>query len=234
MSDRLMLFEFNAQPRLASYGPTVVMRVPLILKRLLDISVAASALLLLSPVLAAVALAVRVFLGHPVLFRQTRPGCLEKPFTIYKFRTMRDAVDTQGHPLPDGERLHPVGNFLRRTSLDELPEFWNVLRGDMSLVGPRPLLMKYLPFYTGEERVRFTIRPGISGWAQVNGRNEAGWDDRLRKDIWYVRNRSFLLDIKILWMTVAKVLRREQVIVDARSIMLNLDEERAGLKVDGV
>jgi len=204
----------------------------LTLKRIIDITGSASALLLLSPVLAAVALAVRVFLGRPALFRQTRPGYLEKPYTIYKFRTMRDAVDPQGHPLPDGERLHPLGNFLRRTSLDELPEFWNVLRGDMSLVGPRPLLMKYLPFYTGEERVRFKVRPGITGWAQVNGRNEATWDDRLGKDIRYVRNQSLLLDFKILWMTVEKVVKCEQVLVDTQSTnMLNLDEERAHMKV---
>jgi lipopolysaccharide/colanic/teichoic acid biosynthesis glycosyltransferase len=192
------------------------------------------ALAVLSPILAAVALAVRLSIGRPVLFRQTRPGYLEKPFVIYKFLTMREAVDSQGISLPDGERLHPLGNFLRRTSLDELPELWNVLRGDMSLVGPRPLLMKYLPFYTDEERIRFTVRPGITGWAQVNGRNEASWDDRLRHDVWYVRNRGFLLDIKVLWMTVVKVVRREQVIVDARSAMLNLDEERVCLKVDRV
>jgi lipopolysaccharide/colanic/teichoic acid biosynthesis glycosyltransferase len=173
-------------------------------------------------------------MGRPVLFRQTRSGYLEEPFTIYKFRTMRETVDSQGLPLPDGERLHSFGIFLRRTSLDELPEFWNVLRGDMSLVGPRPLLMKYLPFYNEEERIRFMVRPGITGWAQVNGRNDAGWDDRLRKDVWYVRNQSFLLDIKILWITAAKVVMREQVIVDARSAMLNLDEERAGLKVHQV
>lgn len=203
-------------------------------KRASDFIVAASSLILLSPILAAVALAIRLFVGRPVLFRQTRPGYIERPFIIYKFRTMREAMDPQGVPLSDGERLHPLGAFLRRTSLDELPEFWNVLRGDMSLVGPRPLLMRYLPVYTEEERIRFMVRPGITGWAQVNGRNEASWDDRLRKDVWYVRNRSFLLDIKILWMTVAKVVRREQVIVDARSAMLNLDEERAGLKVDRV
>jgi lipopolysaccharide/colanic/teichoic acid biosynthesis glycosyltransferase len=203
-------------------------------KRLLDIAGAASAILLLSPILAAVALAIRLFMGRPVLFRQTRSGYLEEPFTIYKFRTMRETVDSQGLPLPDGERLHSFGIFLRRTSLDELPEFWNVLRGDMSLVGPRPLLMKYLPFYNEEERIRFMVRPGITGWAQVNGRNDAGWDDRLRKDVWYVRNQSFLLDIKILWITAAKVVMREQVIVDARSAMLNLDEERAGLKVHQV
>jgi lipopolysaccharide/colanic/teichoic acid biosynthesis glycosyltransferase len=201
-------------------------------RRFLDIAGAASALVLLSPILLAVALAIRLFIGRPVLFRQLRPGYREKPFTIFKFRTMREAVDSQGNPLPDGERLQPFGAFLRRTSLDELPELWNVLRGDMSLVGPRPLLMKYLPFYSEEERVRFLVRPGITGWAQVNGRNEASWDDRFRQDIWYVRNRSFLLDMKILCMTLAKVARREQVIADARSIMLNLDEERSGMQRD--
>ena len=200
-------------------------------KRVLDVFGAAAGLAGLAPVMIAVAVAIRATMGAPVLFWQTRPGYREKPFTIYKFRTMRETVDPHGPPLADGKRLHPVGAFLRRTSLDELPELWNVLRGDMSLVGPRPLLMKYLPFYTEEERIRFMIRPGITGWAQVNGRNEASWDDRFRNDIWYVRNRSFLLDIKILWMTVAKVVRREHVIVDARSTMLNLDEERAGPQV---
>ena len=203
-------------------------------KRICDLVIVATGLLILLPLLAAIAAVIRLTMGRPVLFRQTRPGYLEKPFTIYKFRTMHEAVDSQGLPLADGKRLHPLGTFLRRTSLDELPEFWNVLRGDMSLVGPRPLLMRYLPFYTEEERIRFTVRPGITGWAQVNGRNEAGWDDRLRNDIWYVRNRSFLLDIKILWMTVVKVIRRQHVIVDARFAMQNLDEERAGLKVGRV
>lgn len=200
-------------------------------KRLFDLLVAVPILILISPLMLLIGLCLRLFFGKSVLFRQERPGYREKPFTIYKFRTMHDGVDSQGIPLPDGERLHPPGAFLRRTSLDELPEFWNVFRGDMSLVGPRPLLMKYLPFYTKEERIRFSVRPGITGWAQVNGRNEASWDDRLRKDIWYVRNRSFLLDIKILWVTVVKVVRREQVIVDARSAMLDLDEERTGLTV---
>ena len=203
-------------------------------KRSVDLIVASAALVAALPALVITALLILLKMGRPALFRQTRPGYREKPFTIYKFRTMHEVVDSQGAPLPDGERLGWLGSFLRRTSLDELPELWNVFRGDMSLVGPRPLLIKYLPFYTEEERVRFMVRPGITGWAQVNGRNEAGWNDRLSKDIWYVRNRSFLLDIKILGMTVAKVLRREQVIVDARSAMLNLDEERAGLKVDRV
>jgi lipopolysaccharide/colanic/teichoic acid biosynthesis glycosyltransferase len=199
------------------------------LKRLLDISVAVTVLLLLSPILIAIAAAVRFSMGKPVLFAQVRPGYREEPFTIYKFRTMGDATDAHGEPLPDGERLHSFGNFLRRTSLDEFPELWNVLRGDMSLVGPRPLLMRYLPFFTSEERMRFTVRPGVTGWAQVNGRNEASWNDRLARDIWYVRKRSFLLDVKILWKTITKVAAREKVVVDARSIMLNLDEERSGM-----
>ena len=202
-------------------------------KRLLDVAVVASASLLLLPVATVVALMVLLFLGRPVLFRQSRPGYLGRPFTIFKFRTMRDAADAQGVPLPDGERLNWLGTFLRETSLDELPELWNVLRGDMSLVGPRPLLMRYQPFYSEEERIRFTVRPGITGWAQVNGRNEASWDDRLANDVWYVRNRSLLLDVKILLRTVVRVVKREQVVADARSIMLNLDEERAGLRAGG-
>jgi lipopolysaccharide/colanic/teichoic acid biosynthesis glycosyltransferase len=203
-------------------------------KRLFDLLAAASILIVISPVMLLIGFCSRLFLGKPMLFQQERPGCREKPFTICKFRTMHDLKDSQARLLPDGQRLNRFGAFLRRTSLDELPEFWNVLRGDMSLVGPRPLLMRYLPFYTPEERIRFTVRPGITGWAQVNGRNEASWDDRLRKDVWYVRNQSFMLDMRILWMTVVRVARREQVIVDARSAMLNLDEERVGLRVDRV
>jgi sugar transferase EpsL len=195
-------------------------------KRICDFMIAALVLPITLPLLAAIAVVIRATMGSPALFRQTRPGYLEKPFTLYKFRSMRETVDAQGLRLPDRDRLHPWGNFLRRASLDELPELWNVLRGDMSLVGPRPLLMKYLRFYTGEERIRFTVRPGITGWAQVNGRNAASWDDRLGMDIWYVQNRCFALDLKILGMTVVKVVRGEHVIVDARSAMLNLDEER--------
>ena len=199
-------------------------------KRLIDIAIASATLVAASPALAIAALLIRLQMGRPVLFRQVRPGYLEKPFTIYKLRTMHDVTDSQGHPLPDGQRLNPLGSFLRRTSLDELPELWNVLRGEMSLVGPRPLLLRYQPFFREEERIRFTVRPGITGWAQVNGRNTASWDDRLRNDIWYVRNRRLMLDLKILWMTAAKVVRCEQVIVDPRAAMLDLDEERAGLK----
>ena len=199
-------------------------------KRLIDIAIASATLVAASPALAIAALLIRLQMGRPVLFRQVRPGYLEKPFTIYKLRTMHDVTDSQGHPLPDGQRLNPLGSFLRRTSLDELPELWNVLRGEMSLVGPRPLLLRYLPFFREEERIRFTVRPGITGWAQVNGRNTASWDDRLRNDIWYVRNRRLMLDLRILWLTAAKVVRCEQVIVDPRAAMLDLDAERAGLK----
>lgn len=197
-----------------------------IFKRLFDITLAALALLLLSPVLAGAALAVLLVLGRPVLFRQTRPGYLEKPFTILKFRTMGEAVDSHGVPLPDGERLHPLGTFLRRASVDELPELWNVLRGEMSLVGPRPLLMNYLPFFTKEERLRFTVRPGITGWAQVNGRNYSPWTERLSNDVWYVTNRSLLLDVKILWKTVVQVLCARNISVDANKVLQNLNEER--------
>lgn len=202
-------------------------------KRSFDVIAALTCLLVLSPLLLAVAVAVRLTMGRPILFTQIRPGYLEKPFTIVKFRTMRDAVDSCGEQLPDGKRLHAFGTFLRKSSLDELPELWNVLKGDMSLVGPRPLLMRYLPYYTDEERVRFTVRPGITGWAQVNGRNEASWTNRLRSDVWYVENQSFWLDIRILFMTIAKVLTGDQVVVDARSRMLNLDEERSAGKCPG-
>jgi len=181
----------------------------MISKRLLDFAGAASALLLLSPVLAAVALAIRLFLGRPVLFRQERPGYLEKPFTIHKFRTMLDAADSQGNLLPDRLRLTRFGSMLRQTSLDELPELWNVLKGDMSLVGPRPLLPAYLPRYTAFQRRRHEVKPGMTGWAQIHGRNAVAWEQKFAMDVWYVDNRSFWLDVKILWMTIIKVSRRE-------------------------
>lgn len=202
-------------------------------KRSIDIGVAVIALVAFSPLLGVIAVIVRLTMGRPILFKQVRPGYREKAFTILKFRTMRDAVDSNGEPLPDGKRLHPIGTFLRKSSLDELPELWNVLKGDMSLVGPRPLLMKYLPYYNDEERIRFSVRPGITGWAQVNGRNEASWTDRLKNDVWYVRNQSLLLDMRILWMTLAKVVTGDQVVVDARAKMLNLDEERSAGQLSG-
>ncbi len=177
-------------------------------KRLLDIITAAAALVLLSPVLLLLAWQIRRKLGTPVLFRQVRPGRGGIPFVMYKFRTMRDAADENGRPLPDAERLTPFGRKLRAASLDELPELWNVLKGDMSLVGPRPLLMEYLPLYNAEQRRRHLVRPGITGWAQVNGRNAISWPEKFRLDVWYVENRSLLLDIKILFLTVKKVLDR--------------------------
>ena len=177
-------------------------------KRLLDIIIAAAALVLLSPVLLLLAWQIRRKLGTPVLFRQVRPGRGGIPFVMYKFRTMRDAEDENGRPLPDAERLTPFGHKLRTASLDELPELWNVLKGDMSLVGPRPLLMEYLPLYNAEQRRRHLVRPGITGWAQVNGRNAISWPEKFRLDVWYVENRSLLLDIKILFLTVKKVVDR--------------------------
>lgn len=174
-------------------------------KRALDLAVALPALVILSPVMLAVALAVRVALGPGVLFRQTRPGLGGAPFTILKFRTMRAGGG------PDAERLTPLGRFLRATSLDELPELVNVLRGEMSLVGPRPLLMEYLPLYTPRQARRHDTLPGVTGWAQVNGRNAAGWDERLAMDVWYVEHRSLGLDLRILARTFAAVLRREGV-----------------------
>lgn len=161
------------------------------------------------PLLILIALLVWIFLGWPVLFSQQRPGLDGKPFTLYKFRTMRDAKSPTGACLPDGERLTRFGTFLRAASLDELPELFNVLLGDMSLVGPRPLLMEYLSLYTPEQFRRHEVRPGITGWAQVNGRNAVSWDERFKMDVWYVDNRSFRLDLKILWMTALKVIKRE-------------------------
>ena len=178
-------------------------------KRLFDTTLAAVALMLLAVPLCVLAMVVRQKLGAPVLFRQMRPGLHGRPFEMLKFRTMTDARDEQGVPLPDAMRLTPLGRWLRATSLDELPALWNVLKGDMSLVGPRPLLMEYLPLYSAEQARRHEARPGITGWAQVNGRNAVSWEDKFRMDVWYVDHRSLWLDIKILWLTVKKVLVRE-------------------------
>jgi lipopolysaccharide/colanic/teichoic acid biosynthesis glycosyltransferase len=179
------------------------------LKRIIDVLAAAAGLVVLAPVLAAVALLIRLRMGGPVLFRQARPGLRGRPFVLYKFRTMREAVGPDGAPRPDAERLTALGRSLRRTSLDELPQLWNVLRGDLSLVGPRPLLAEYLPLYTPEQARRHEVRPGITGWAQVHGRNAIGWDEKFRRDVWYVDHWSLGLDAKILALTVVKVLRRE-------------------------
>jgi lipopolysaccharide/colanic/teichoic acid biosynthesis glycosyltransferase len=178
-------------------------------KRFFDILASALGLLLLAPVIAIVAWQIRRKLCSPVLFRQVRPGKDGKPFEMVKFRTMRDAAGADGEPLPDDQRMTPVGSFLRSSSLDELPELWNVLKGDMSLVGTRPLLMEYLDRYTPEQARRHEVRPGITGWAQVNGRNAISWEEKFKLDVWYVDNRSFWLDIRILWMTIVKVFKRE-------------------------
>lgn len=179
------------------------------LKRSFDLLVALLLLVIFMPILALVAVLVRVYLGKPVLFTQVRPGLGGCPFALYKFRTMTDANDGEGRLLSDDARLTRFGLFLRRTSLDELPQLFNVLRGDISLVGPRPLLMDYLPLYSAEQARRHEVRPGITGWAQVNGRNTISWEEKFKLDVWYVDNRSFWLDIKILWLTIGKVMKRD-------------------------
>lgn len=178
-------------------------------KRALDLVLASGGLFVLSPVLGIVAVLVRRNLGTPVLFRQVRPGLDGRPFTLLKFRTMRDAVDPDGAPLPDADRLTDFGRRLRSSSLDELPELWNVICGDMSLIGPRPLLMEYLPLYSVTQARRHLVRPGLTGWAQVNGRNAMSWASKFELDVWYVDHVSLRLDLRILWRTVASVVRRE-------------------------
>jgi len=189
------------------------------MKRIFDFLLATLAMaILLVPFLLLVWLVSRK-LGSPVLFRQVRPGRDGRPFEMVKFRTMTDARGADGQLLPDAERLTAFGQFLRSTSLDELPELWNVIKGDMSLVGPRPLLMEYLPLYSPEQARRHEVRPGVTGWAQVNGRNALSWEDKFRLDVWYVDNRSLWLDIKILWLTVRKVLVREGISADGQATM---------------
>ena len=178
-------------------------------KRLLDTFAAAFGLVILAPVILIVAWQVKRKLGSPVCFCQTRPGKDGKPFQMVKFRTMLDAVDTQGNSLPDSERMTEFGHLLRSTSLDELPGLWNVLKGEMSLVGPRPLLMEYLPLYSKEQYRRHDVRPGVTGWAQVNGRNAISWEEKFRLDVWYVDNQNIFLDIKILLLTIKKVFVRD-------------------------
>lgn len=189
------------------------------IKRLFDITAATAALVVLSPIYAVTAYKVKKNLGAPVLFRQTRPGIHGKPFEMIKFRSMRDATDNDGNALPDSERLTSFGQALRNTSLDELPGLWNVLKGDMSLVGPRPLLMEYLPLYTDEQSRRHNLRPGITGFAQVNGRNAIDWDKKFELDTWYVDNQSLWLDIKILFKTVKKVVIKDGISADGEATM---------------
>ena len=189
------------------------------MKRVFDIAVAFTALLVLSPALLLVSMAVAIKLGRPVFFKQTRPGLKGRPFEILKFRTMTDAKDEQGELLPEEERLTDFGKWLRSTSLDELPELINVLKGEMSLVGPRPLLMEYLPLYNEFQKQRMEVLPGITGWAQVNGRNAILWDKKFEYDVWYVKNRSFWLDLKILFLTLSKVFNREGISPEDGDIM---------------
>ena len=181
------------------------------------------ALVLLMPIFIALAVLVRINLGRPVFFRQARPGLNAKSFNIIKFRTMRNARDIDDRLLPDAQRLTSFGRFLRSTSLDELPELWNVFRGEMSLVGPRPLLMEYLPLYTEQQARRHDDKPGITGWAQINGRNTISWEEKFKLDVWYVDNQSVLLDIKILWFTVKKVLLRDGVSAQGQATINKFD-----------
>ncbi|EOI0111653.1 sugar transferase [Vibrio cholerae] len=189
------------------------------MKRTFDFLLAAIFLLLFFPIILFIAWKIRKNLGSPVLFRQTRPGLNGKPFEMIKFRTMKDAVDANGNPLPDSERMTPFGDKLRNSSLDELPELWNVLKGDMSLVGPRPLLMQYLPLYSKEQARRHEVRPGITGWAQINGRNAISWEEKFKLDVWYVDNWSFGLDLRVLLLTVKKVIFKEDISAEGEVTM---------------
>ncbi len=183
-------------------------RKPAVIKRLIDVILSATMLVVLAPVFVVVACGVKLAIGSPALFRQVRPGLHGKPFELVKFRTMLSLLDPDGCMLPDSLRLTKFGSFLRSTSLDEIPEFWNVLRGDMSLVGPRPLLVEYMEIYSARQNRRHEVRPGITGWAQVNGRNMLDWEEKFELDVWYVENQSLLLDLRILWLTLAAVLSR--------------------------
>ncbi len=196
------------------------------IKRLLDIVISLTALIILSPVLLVVAILVRCKLGSPVIFHQERPGYQEKVFRLCKFRSMTDERDENGNLLPDAVRLTKFGRMLRATSLDELPELWNILKGDMSIIGPRPLLVSYLPYYTEEERLRHTVRPGLTGLAQVRGRNLLDWDRRFATDVEYVRNLTFIMDIKIFFLTIKKVFVRENIEVDTNQVEGNFAEIR--------
>lgn len=196
------------------------------IKRTFDLVVAITAILILSPLFVTVAAAVWFFLGRPIFFTQERPGLHGSPFTIYKFRSMREPSSNANIERTDTQRLTRFGRFLRSSSLDELPELWNVVRGDMSLVGPRPLLMNYLPHYTERERRRHDVRPGITGLAQINGRNYLSWDERLEFDVEYVDRQSFVLDAKILWHTIFKVVMKDGIATDTSQSMLDLDDER--------
>ena len=194
------------------------------IKRILDIISSLLAIIILSPLLAVTAVLVKTKLGSPVLFKQERPGKDEKIFTLMKFRTMTDERDENGELLPDEVRLTKFGKFLRSTSIDELPELFNILKGDMSVIGPRPLLVQYLPYYTEEERHRHDVRPGLTGWAQVNGRNSLDWDHRFECDVEYVKNMSLLFDVKSMFSTILKVIEKSDVAEDTNQIEGNFAE----------
>lgn len=200
-------------------GPVVEIAVGRDIKRTFDITISILMLVFLSPLIAAIALMVWIKMGRPIFFSQMRPGLNGKPFTMIKFRTMTNDKDMQNNPLDDSKRLTRLGKFLRATSLDELPELWNVLKGDMSLVGPRPLLMEYLPLYNEQQMRRHEVRPGITGWAQVNGRNAISWDEKFELDIWYVDNRSVLLDLKIILLTIIRVFSRKGISAEGEATM---------------
>jgi lipopolysaccharide/colanic/teichoic acid biosynthesis glycosyltransferase len=193
--------------------------ISLLLKRTIDVGVSAAGLAATAPILVVTAAVVRLTMGSPVTFRQERPGRNGTPFRVMKFRTMKQAVDAEGRALPDAERLTAVGRFLRAWSIDELPQLWNVLRGDMSLVGPRPLLMKYLPLYSTRQRMRHEVLPGITGWAQINGRNAVSWEEKLELDAWYVEHWSPLLDLTILWRTCRRVISPEGIAAKGHATM---------------
>lgn len=224
MSDELKILDTGEADGAAHCQPPTANRQPQTFyrnfgKRTLDLTAAALGLLLLSPLLALLALLVRFKLGSPVLFRQQRPGLHGKPFMLIKFRTMTDARDAAGNLLPDAQRLTPFGRFLRKTSLDELPELWNVVKGEMSLVGPRPLRMEYLPLYSSEQAQRHAVLPGITGWAQVNGRNALTWEDKFKLDVWYVDHLCAGLDARTLWLTLGKVIKSDGICADGEATM---------------
>ncbi|PMQ01792.1 MAG: UDP-galactose phosphate transferase [Dictyoglomus sp. NZ13-RE01] len=189
------------------------------LKRVIDIIGALAGLIISAPLMFFVSFIIYLTMGRPIFFKQVRPGLNGKPFVIYKFRTMLDLRDENGNLLPDEKRLTTIGKFLRSTTLDELPEFWNVLKGDMSLVGPRPLLMEYLDRYTSEQARRHEVKPGMTGWAQINGRNAISWEEKFKLDVWYVDNWDILLDLKIIFLTILKVLKREGISAEGHATM---------------
>lgn len=196
------------------------------IKRILDFILSLLAIIILSPVMLTIYILVRIKLGKPAIFKQQRPGKNEKIFTLYKFRTMTDKKDESGNLLPDSERLTKFGKALRSTSLDELPELFNILKGDMAIVGPRPLLIRYLPYYTEKEKHRHDVRPGLTGLAQINGRNTTNWTERFKLDLEYAQNVSLIKDIKIVFKTIMKVLKKQDILVGQEQILLDLDEER--------